>query len=350
MSHRTRALSAVAALAALALVGCSASTPTGTGSGAGKLTLVTYGSAFQDAQEKSIIDPFRKKTGISVAVESPVDPARLKVMVETGNPTWDVYVAGQQDVPAYCGKYFEKLDLGNINKDDFAKGTVEDCGVPLDSYSYTIVYNKNKYGANPPTSIADFFNTKKFPGSRAMSNDPSEGNLELALIADGVSPDKLYPLDYDRAFKVLDRVKANTVFWSSGAEQVQMMEQQRADMMLVWSGRGYEGTQNGAPYAPVWQDNVYHWASLAIVKGSPNKVAAQKFIDYAVSKEPQTKWAESIAYGAANLKATPELDASKAAWDSSAKDHRAVSHQIDNSWWGKNQDEVVSRWTAWTSG
>lgn len=348
---RTALLAGAVGVALLA--GCS-STPADGGSGDGggdqRLTFVTYGSAFQEAQEKSMVDPFIEETGIDVTVESPVDPAKLKVMVEAGNPTWDVYLAGQQDVPAYCGTLFEELDLSNIDEADFAPGTVEKCGVPVDTYSYMVAYNEEKYGANPPTSIADFFDLEKFPGTRSMGSDPAEGNLELALLADGVAPDDLYPLDYDRAFKMLDKVKADTVFWSSGAEQVAIMEEQRADMILVWSGRGYEAVQNGAPYAPMWEDNSYHWASLAIVKGSPNREAAQQFIDFAVSQGPQTVWAESIAYGPANLTATPKLDAAASAWDSSLQEHRDLSWQIDNAWWGENQDEVVQRWTDWSAG
>lgn len=352
-TQRRVALVATTALGAVLFAGCSSSPSDGgstESSGPEQLTFVTYGSAFQEAQEASIIDPFTKETGIDVTVESPVDPAKLKVMVESGTPTWDVYLAGQQDVPAYCGTLFEKLDLANIDKDDFEPGTVEDCGVPIDTYSYVVAYNEETYGDNPPTSIADFFDLEKYPGTRSMGTDPAEGNLELALMADGVAPDDLYPLDYDRAFKVLDRIKADTVFWSSGAEQVAIMEEQRADMILVWSGRGYEAAQNGAPYVPMWQDNAYHWASLAIVKGSPNREAAQKFIDYAVSPEPQTRWAEAIAYGPSNLKATPELSTEMSDWDSSSQEHRDVSWQIDNAWWAENQDEVVERWTDWTAG
>lgn len=333
------------------LAGCSSTPAAGGGDdGDQHLTFVTYGSAFQEAQEVSMIDPFTEETGIDVTVESPVDPAKLKVMVESGNPTWDVYMAGQQDVPAFCGSLFEELDLSNIDTDDFAPGTVEKCGVPIDTYSYVVAYNENTYGGNPPTSIADFFDVEKFPGTRSMGSDPAEGNLELALMADGVAPDDLYPLDYDRAFEVLDRIKADTVFWTSGAEQVAIMEEQRADMILVWSGRGAEAVKNGAPYVPMWQDNSYHWASVAIVKGSPNREAAQKFIDYVVSPEPQTRWAESIAYGAANLTATPQLDAASAEWDSSSEEHRDVSWQIDTEWWSENQDEAIQRWTDWSAG
>lgn len=334
------------AMVAVTLAGCGSSH----GSDANSMTLVTYGSAFQQAQETSMVKPFEVATRTSVTIESPPDLAKLKVMVQSGRPTWDVYVAAQQDVAAYCDQYFEKIDLTNIKTDQFAPGTVEECGVPFDTYSYVLAYNTTKYGDHPPASIQDFFDTARFPGTRALSNDPGEGNLELALMADGVAAKDLYPLDYDRAFKVLDRVKDGAIFWSSGAEQVAMMEQQRADMILVWSGRGFEATRNGAPYAPVWKDNSYHWASLSIVKGSPHREAAQKFIESAVSPESQVRFTEAIAYGAANLTAKPALDPARKDWDSSLPEHRAASWQMDTKWWGEHQDEVIQRWTQWTSG
>jgi putative spermidine/putrescine transport system substrate-binding protein len=342
---------ATAMVGILALSSCSSAAPSdGASNDPGRLTFVTYGSAFQEAQEKAMVKPFMAETGIGVTVESPVDLAKLKVMVEAGKPTWDVYLADQQDTVGFCGELFEELDFSNINKEDFAPGTVDPCGVPVDTYSYVLAYNTEKYGNKPPTSIKDFFDTKNFPGIRSMSNYPQEGNFEMALLADGVKMKDMYPIDYDRAFKVLDRVKDGMVFWESGAEQVAAMETKRADMLLVWSGRGYEAVSNGAPYAPVWADNSYHWASLAIVKGSPNKKAAQKFIDYLVSPKPQKLFAESMAYGAANLKAAPALDPAKKDWDSSDSENLSKSWSIDNKWWAKNLDDAIQRWTDWTAG
>lgn len=357
MKSRTSRAVQVGALlagATLLLTACSGgSGEAGAGEGeaaSNELTFVTFGSAFQEAQEVAFVDPFMAETGAKVTVDSPTDLSKLKVMAETGDPDWDVYLAGSAESFAYCGTLFEKLDFTNINKADFAEGTVSDCGVPVDTYSYLVAYNTEAYGDAPPTSIEDFFDLEKFPGTRAMSGDPAEGNLELALLADGVDRADLYPLDYDRAFAKLDEVKADTIFWSSGAEQVEMMESNRADMVLAWSGRAFEAVQNGATFAPMWDQNAYHWASLAIVKGSPNADISQQFIDYAVSPEPQALFAESIAYGAANLNAVPKLNPESAEWDSGAEDHRSQSWSIDPTWWGANAEDVLSRWTAWTAG
>ena len=343
--------SALLAGALLLLSACSSGDGGSGGDGAAKsMTFVTFGSAFQEAQEKAFVDPFAEKTGAEVTVDSPTDLSKLKVMAETGDPEWDVYLAGSAASFAYCGTLFEKIDFTNIDKADFAEGTVSDCGVPVDTYSYLVAYNTETYGDNPPTSLADFFDLQKFPGTRAMSGDPAEGNLEMALLADGVDRADLYPIDYDRAFKKLDTIKKDTVFWASGAEQVEMMQSNRVDMALVWSGRAFEAVSGGATFAPMWDHNAYHWASLAIVKGSKNQEIAQQFIDYAVSPEPQAAFAENIAYGAANLRATPKLNPDAADWDSGAEDHRSISWSIDPKWWGDNAEEVLSRWTAWTAG
>lgn len=343
---------AMLAGAALVLTACSSndSPAPGDAESSKSMTFVTFGSAFQEAQEQAFVDPFAAETGAEISVDSPTDLSKLKVMVEAGDPEWDVYLAGSAESFAYCGTLFEKLDYSNIDKADFAEGTVSDCGVPVDTYSYLVAYNTEKYGDNPPTSIADFFDLEKFPGTRAMSGDPAEGNLELALLADGVDASSLYPLDYDRAFAKLDEIKDETVFWAAGAEQVEMLQSNRVDMALVWSGRAFEAVSGGATFAPMWQDNAYHWASLAIVKGSANADIAQQFIDYSVSTEPQAAFAEAIAYGAANLRAEPKLNPDAADWDSGAADHRSVSWSIDPKWWGENAEEVLSRWTAWTAG
>jgi len=259
MRFTKTAVPALGVVAALALAACGGGSDSGGKSGGDKggstVTFATYGSAFEAAQKKAIIEPFMAKNDIKVVTDSPTDLAKLKVMVQTGKVTWDLYLADQQQPVGFCDKLFEKLDLSNIKKDEFPPGTVSDCGVPFDTYSYVLAYNTEKYGSNPPSSIKDFFDPAAFPGTRAVSNFPAEGTLEMALLADGVKPDQLYPLDYDRAFKQYNKIKKQLSFWESGAEQVEIMEAKRADMILVWSGRGYEAVSNGAPYKPVWADN-----------------------------------------------------------------------------------------------
>ena len=46
-----------------------------------------------------------------------------------------------------------------------------------------------------PTTLKDFFNTKKFPGKRAIYKG-AMSNLEIAITADGVNPGKGSDLTY----------------------------------------------------------------------------------------------------------------------------------------------------------
>ena len=45
----------------------------------------------------------------------------------------------------------------------------------------------------------------------------------LALLADGVAPSKLFPLDLDRAFHKLDQIKPNVAVWWKTGDQSKTM-------------------------------------------------------------------------------------------------------------------------------
>ncbi|MER7876402.1 extracellular solute-binding protein [Streptomyces solisilvae] len=110
------------------------------------------------------------------------------------------------------------------------------------SYGVVLMYDKKKFGGNPPKSWADFFNTGKYPGKRAIPGIPSDaspGALEAALLVDGVAPDRLYPLNVDRALKKLTSVRSSLVFWDTGARSQQLLESGEVSMAMVWSGRAY---------------------------------------------------------------------------------------------------------------
>ncbi|MGO8077848.1 extracellular solute-binding protein, partial [Rhizobium leguminosarum] len=72
-------------------------------------------------------------------------------------------------------------------------------------------------------ACADLFDTAKFPGKRTFYKWSAPGVIEEALLADGVAADKLYPLDLERAFKKLDTIKSDIVWWSGGAKSQQLL-------------------------------------------------------------------------------------------------------------------------------
>jgi spermidine/putrescine-binding protein len=101
-------------------------------------------------------------------------------------------------------------------------------------------YSKEAFpDGKQPKSWVEFWDVAKFPGAR-MLEDMAAGtpNLEFALIADGVPMDKVYPIDIDRAFKLLSRIKPHIKkFWDTGALSAQMLADKEIVLGSIWNGR-----------------------------------------------------------------------------------------------------------------
>ena len=123
---------------------------------------------------------------------------------------------------------------------------------------------------------------KKFPGRRALRNHPI-ATLEAALMADGVAPDKLYPLDVDRAFRKLEEIKPDiTVWWTSGAQSAQLLNDGEVDMVMAWNGRVSALVNEGAKVGFTYNQGVLQSTSLCILKDAPNLATAVRFLNEAV--------------------------------------------------------------------
>ncbi|CAI3799970.1 hypothetical protein DBADOPDK_02425 [Pseudomonas sp. MM223] len=215
---------------------------------ADSLNFVSWGGTTQDAQKEAWAVPFTKATDIKVVQDGPTDYGKLKAMVESGNVQWDVVdVEADFALRAASEGLLEPLDFNQINRDKIDPRFVSDHGVGSFFFSFVLGYNEGKLGANKPVDWTALFDTKTYPGKRALYKWPSPGVLELALLADGVAPDKLYPLDLDRAFKKLDTIKKDIVWWGGGAQSQQLLASGEASLGQFWNGRVYALQQDGAP-------------------------------------------------------------------------------------------------------
>ena len=129
-----------------------------------------------------------------------------------------------------------------------------------------------------PKTWADLFDTTKFPGKRTFYKWSAPGVIEAALLADGVAPANLYPLDLDRAFKKLDTIKADIIWWSSGAQSQQLLASAEAPFGSFWNGRLTALAADGMPVETSWDQNITAADSLVVPKGAQNKAKAMKFI------------------------------------------------------------------------
>src|ERR1700750_1653928 len=178
------------------------------------LTVVNVGGANANAQKKAFYEPYEKTGTPVVAVEYNGEQAKIKVMVDSKNVTWDAVEVESPDVARGCDEgLFEKLDWAKIgNKADFLPAAVTDCGIGIFVWSTVMAWDGDKLKAGPKT-WADFWDTKKFPGKRGLRKG-ARYNLEFALMADGVKPADVYKTlatkeGADRAFKKLGELKSS---------------------------------------------------------------------------------------------------------------------------------------------
>lgn len=345
MTKKSRIVStALALLSVAALSGCAA----GAG-GVGSLVYVSYGGAFQDAQAEAWQTGYTEETGIEFENTSPSDMAQIRAMVDANATSWDVVDTNAYFPNQFCGQYFEEIDKSGIDTSQFEEGSVSDCAVPAERFALLLVYNTDTYGANPPTSLADYLDTSNFPGQRASTREVSTGLLESVLIADGVAPDQLYPLDLDRAFAALDTIRSQTTFAENNGALQQLVSDGQADMALVVSARALTIARDGVPIEPVWGTTVTTFNSLTIPKGSPNIEEAQKFIAYATQPEQSARFAELSGTSPANLDATPDYDETAEKFNA-FEEGRTTTVQLDAKWWSENVSDVQNRFTTWLAG
>src|ERR1700694_1514331 len=172
---------------------------------ADELTIMATGGAWQAALHQAWFEPFAKKTGITFnEQEYTGDLGKIKAMVETGNVPIDLVTVETSTVLQGCdASVLIHLDYSKIaDRSKFLPGTALDCGVGIDVYGDVLAYDTTVL-KTAPTSVLDIFDSKKFPGKRAMRKAPAQ-NLEWALMADGVPIDEVYkvlatPAGVDRA-------------------------------------------------------------------------------------------------------------------------------------------------------
>ena len=312
---------------------------------AADMVFTSWGGTTQDAQKEAWADPFTAATGINVLQDGPTDYGKLKAMVDSGNVTWDV-VDVEYDFALAAAKagLLEPIDFNTVDKSKIDPRFVTDHAVGSFYYSFVLGYNKDVLKEEPKT-WADVFDTAKFPGKRTFYKWSAPGVLEIALLADGVAPDKLYPLDLDRAFKKLDSIKADILWWGGGAESQQLLASGEAPLGMFWNGRVFAIEQTGGNVGVSWEQNLTAADVLVVPKGAKNKDAAMKFLATATSADGQATLATKTGYAPINPDAKAKMDPKTVA----ALPDAYTSSQInlDMGYWAEHRDEIAKRWYDW---
>ncbi|WP_406567468.1 ABC transporter substrate-binding protein [Azospirillum canadense] len=320
------------------------------------LTVVSWGGAYQEAQKKVYFEPFKTATGLPLNDESwDGGIGVLRAKVQGGASTWDVVQVEAEELPLGCEEgLFETLDYSKIGgRDAYLSEAVHDCGIGAIAVSYVLAYDKDKL-KDPPKSWADFFDTKKYPGKRALRLGPKT-TLEIALMGDGVAPQDVYKVlateaGVDRAFKKLDSIRSDLIWWKAGAQPPQLLASGEVVMTDVYNGRIDAANRDEKKnFGIAWNGAIFtidHWA---ILKNTPNLNAAYKFLDFAGKPENQAKLPQYIAYGPTNKRALSMIDEARLADLPTAPEILATSVNINSAFWLENIDRLNERFNKWAA-
>lgn len=319
------------------------------------LTVISFGGATKAAQSQAYFKPFEQSgAGKVVAGDYNGELSKVKAMVSVGQVSWDVVEVESPELLRGCEEgLFEKIDPALLgNGEQYIANTVSECGVASYVWSMVMAYNPAKL-ATPPASWADFWDTVKYPGKRGLRKG-AKYTLEAALLADGVSRADLYkvlatPAGVTRAFAKLDQIKSSIQWWEAGAQPPQWLAANDVVMSAAYNGRIAVAQKEGTPLGIVWNGGLYdpdHWA---IVKGSPNKALAEKFIVFASQAQNQKVFSSNIPYGPVNKQTLSALPADIQAQLPTAPANLEQGLLVDSGFWVDHGEELEERFNAWAA-
>jgi spermidine/putrescine-binding protein len=361
---RTLAVFTFIAILTVALAACggggsgrSSSSASAAANEHSKIVVGGWGGEYDKWTKESFAEPFGKKTGTSfVYDDAPSEMvAKVKAQSAAGQVTWDVldsafgldaWTLWNEGLLAPAPKNLEskwKTELGASRVTPF--------GYSLGNLGDVIVCNREQV-EHCPTTPAEFFNTKEFPGPRAMYGAGPLVGLMLAAEANGAPKDQIFPIDLDSAFEKLEEVKPEVKLWYDSPDQLdQAMINGEVSMAIAFNGRVANLIKQGLPLEVSWNGAVYEPVYMTVVKGAPEVTAAWEYLDFiAESPKAQAKYVELTGYGVPSEEAFDLVPKKIAKYNPDYPPNFKQMAIEDLKWYQENQTEVDSRWRDFVGG
>ena len=316
----------------------------------------TTGGSFEQALKQHFFDPFTKATGtkvVPVATSYGDMVAKTAAMSAAGRTEWDV-ISPQFYELGRLAPYLADLGACGAMPNVAAQGIPGICGrygVQYLTGGVVLAWDPAAFPKRPPATWADFWNLRDFPGRRALPSygNPWNNTLLFALMADGVAPDALFPLDLDRAFRKLDEIKPHVdVWWKTGAQSVDIMRSGDAQITALWSGTAYAAKRSGVGLDWTYNQAAADLGSWAVLKGAPHPKAAVAFIDfYMGNPQAHAAFAREMGYATTNRAGLALLNPAEQRELVSSPAMLAGMAGIDGDWVEANRAAVLDRWNRW---
>ncbi len=323
-----------------------------------EISVATWGGFYGEALQEAVFKPFTRATGISVRIihhGSNYQPLMSKA--RRGDSPWTVVDIERAPLTEGCAYgAFEKLDvelmLGKSAPGDFQPGTLHPCGIGAMIWTQAVAYDAAAFKGRPPRTLADFFDLNAFPGKRGLFAE-AEGNLEIALLSDGVPPEDVYdilrkPGGVDQALAILDRIRPAAEFWSGGSEPENLLNDGRVAMTTAYAARFLRPRQGARRPVGLMQSNQLWRATYwAIPSGTGKVVDAQRFVSFATDPERLAALSTRLWFGPARKSGFEAVPPNMKEDLPTARRHFHDALQIDAGFWAEFGAQINARFRAW---
>lgn len=307
-----------------------------------EIRLIAAGGKSGESVQIGYINPFTAKTGIKVRREDTTGTplGKLRAMVESGRVDAVLHeIGGSALAQAQALNLVEQLRWTDINPDPMFPEAKHTHGLGYQYFSVTPAWRSN---AKELINWGDFWNVEKFPGTRALPDIPYY-TLPIALLADGVAPRNLYPIDLDRAFASLARIKSHvTVWWASGAQAPQLMTDNEVRYAAVYSGR----VAGDARFGMTFNEGLLGIGYFVIPRGASQdqRIAAYRLLREMTIAENQAEAAKIVSYTGNSPDLDKLLPKDKLTQFPTTSANRALQVLPNDDFWFANAAGVESRW------
>jgi putative spermidine/putrescine transport system substrate-binding protein len=223
-----------------------------------------------------------------------------------------------------------------------------ECGLGVLMHATVLAWNHGKMQGSP--GWADFWDVVKTPGKRALQAG-ARGNLELALLADGVMPADIYrvlrtPAGVERALRKLLQLRPYLVWWRTPEEAVRILRGGEALMASVPAPLVVAANQQGAQLAMQPAGGLVDIQYFAVVKDSPNRAEALKLLAFAADPARQALLPGQGAWAGPAKGANDKLPPDQAAHSPGTAAALASEVIMDAAFWRENDEKLTARFDA----
>ena len=203
-----------------------------------ELVFATWGADEIKSLTRAFGKSYETATGTSILFDGtgPTEGA-IRALVDSGDVTWDICDAdGFTALRLGTSGHLSAIDYKTVDPAKIMPPFAFTHGAGGYAYSYVLAFDTERFAGRPPLSWKDFFDTRAFPGGRAVYRWMN-GAFEAAMMAASDKPTNPYPIDINLAVNRLYKLRPQLQTWESGQQVQQMFVDKTISMACIWHTR-----------------------------------------------------------------------------------------------------------------